>query len=239
MTGAALTTALVLAASRPQLSLVAEPARVQLDGPGSQAIQVTNRGRAPVVLDVQRAGFALDLRGRPRIVAAALAPWLSVRPKRVAIAPGDAATVTVTGRVLPGASPGDHASVLLLGSRPLIRGTVSVRMRLGVVVVLRVPGRVVHRLTVLGIRSRVAGRRRLLSVRLANRGNVTELVGGQGLAVTLWRRGKRLTKLQVPPRELLPRTRGLLEVTYRGPIRGAVVCRLGDRSRGPAFRLNL
>ena len=235
MTGAVVSTALALATTRPQLSLVAEPARVQLDGPGSQSVVVANRGSSAVVLDVQRAGFALDLRGRPKIVAAARAAWLSVRPKRVAIAAGEAAALTVTGRVLHGASPGDHASLLLLAGRPSARDAVAVRVRLGVVVVLRVPGKVVHRVAVLGARSRKAGRRRLLTVRVANRGNVAELLGG----VTLWRRGKLVARLPAAPRELLPGGRGLVEVTYRGPIRGLVTCRVGGRTGGPRFRLNL
>jgi hypothetical protein len=239
MTGAVAATFVVLATARPQLSLVAEPARVQLDGPGSQTVQVTNRGRAPVVLDVQRAGFALDLRGQPRIVPAARAPWLSVYPRRIAIAAGDATTLTVTGRVLRGAAPGDHASLLLLASRPLAGAGVAVRIRLGIVVLLRVPGRVVHQLAVLGIRARRVGRARVLTIRLANRGNVAELLGGGRAVVTLWRRGKLVAKLAAAPRELLPRSRGIVEVSYRGPIRGPVICRLGGKSPGPPFRLRL
>ena len=162
-----------------------------------------------------------------------------MRPKRIAIAPGDAATLTVTGRVLHGASPGDHASLLLLLSRPLARGTVAVRMRLGIVVVLRVPGHVVHRLALLGVRAQRAGRRRLLTFRVANRGNVAELLGGDGSAVTLWRGGRLLTRLRVAPRELLPRSRGVVELAYRGPLRGLVFCRIGNHSLGPPYRMRL
>jgi len=236
--GAVVSTAVALASVRPQLSLVAEPARVQLDGPGSQTVEVTNRGSSAVVLDVQRAGFALDLRGRPRIVSAARATWLSVKPKRVAIGAGETASLRVTARVLR-LSPGDHASLLLLASRPLSTTAVAVRLRLGVVVVLRVPGKVVHRLAVLGVKARRLGAKRLLTVRFANRGNVTELLGGRELVVTLWRRGKLLARLPVTPRELLPKTRGIVEVAYRGPVRGAIVCRVGGKPPGPPFRLRL
>ncbi|HEV2592681.1 MAG TPA: hypothetical protein VGU02_12400 [Gaiellaceae bacterium] len=235
MTGAVTAAALALATTRPQLSLVAEPARVQIDGTGSQTITVANRGSQPVVLDVQRAGFALDLRGQPRIVAAARAAWLSVRPKRVAIAAGSAATVTVRATVPRGARPGDHASLLLLGSRPLVRGAVAVRMRLGVVVVLRVPGRVVHRLAVL----RVRARQRLITVRLANRGNVAEQLTGGRVVMTLWRRGKEVGRAAALPRELLPGATGDIEFRYRGPLRGPVIGRLGRKPPGPPFRLVL
>jgi hypothetical protein len=235
MSAALVATAVVLATARPQLSLVAEPARVQLDGPGSQAIQVTNRGSSAVVLDVQRAGFALDLRGRPKIVAAKRAAWLSVRPKRIAIAAGDAATVTVRAVVPRGARPGDRASLLLLASRPLAKGAVAVRVRLGVVVVMRVPGKVVHKLRVVGMRARG----RVLTVRLANRGNVAELLNGGRVVMTLWRKGRLLARLATTPRELLPGATSLLEFRYRGPARGPVLARLGWKPPGPPFRLRL
>jgi hypothetical protein len=239
MTAAVAHAVVALASARPQLSLVAEPARVQLDGPGSQVLRVTNRGTATVVLDVQRAGFALDLRGRPRIVAAARAAWLTVKPKRVAIPAGEAASLTVSGRVPHGAAPGDHASLLLLASRPLSTAAVAVRVRLGVVVVLRVPGKIVHRLKVLGVSANRAGRNRLLTVRFANRGNVAELLGRDNASVTLWRRGRLLARLPAAARELLPRTRGVVEVRYRGPVRGAVICRVGGKVPGPPFRVKL
>jgi hypothetical protein len=240
MTGAVLSSAVALATARPQLSLVAEPARVQLEGAGSQKLRVLNRGSAPVVLDVQRAGFALDLRGRPRIVSVARAAWLSVKPKRVAIPAGGTASLTVSGRVRRGAAPGDHASLLLLASRPLDTSAVAVRVRLGVVVVLRVPGRVVHRLSVLGVSARRASSHRLLTVRLANRGNVAEeLRGADRVVVTLWRDGKLLARLPATPRELLPKSRGVLEVVYRGAVRGSVVCRVGRNPPGARFKFKL
>lgn len=239
MTGAVVSTFVALATARPQLSLVTEPARVQIDGPGSQTVVVANHGSAAVVLDVQRAGFALDLRGRPRIVPAALAPWLSVRPKRIAIPAGESASLTVSARVLRGASPGDHASLLLLASRPLATSAVAVRVRLGVVVVLRVPGRIVHRLALLGVQARKAGRSRILTVHLANRGNVAELLGGGRVVVTLWRRGSLVARLPAAPRELLPRSQGVLEVSYRGPIRGTVICRVGGKGPWPPFIVRL
>ena len=241
MTGAVAATAIALARARPQLSLVAEPARVQLDGPGSQAIQVTNHGSSPVVLDVQRAGFALALRGQPRSVAAQRAAWLSVRPHRIAIAAGEAATVTVRARVPRGSRPGDHASLLLLASRPLANGALSVRVRLGVVVVLRVPGRIVHRLAVLHVRARRTPRARLLVVRLANRGNVTELPGGR-VVVTLWRRHRLFARLHARVAEVLPGASADVVVRYAGRVRGAVAVGVGWRSRRPPpprFRLLL
>jgi hypothetical protein len=209
------------AAALAALALTAAPARVQLDGAGTATVQVTNRGGQAVVLDVARAGFALDLRGRPRIVAATPPGWLTFGPRRVAIPPGKSAALRLAGHIPPGATPGDHAELLLLASRPLARGAVAVRMRLGIVVLVRVPGRVVHRLALTALRAH----RRVLTLTLVNRGNVTETLLGRALTVTLWRRGRLVVRLHALSREVLPRTRAVLELRYRGRLRGPVVAR--------------
>jgi hypothetical protein len=209
------------AAAVAALALTATPARVQLDGARAATVQVTNRGGQPVVLDVARAGFALDLRGRPRIAPAAPPGWLSFQPRRVAIPPGASAALRLAGHVPPGAAPGDHPGLLVLASRPLARGTVAVRVRLGIVVLLRVPGKVVHRLALTTLKAR----KRVLALGLANRGNVAETLLGRSVTVTLWRRGQLVARLHPLSRELLPRARAVLELRYRGRIHGPVVAR--------------
>jgi hypothetical protein len=223
----------------PQVALTAVPARVQFARAGSQLVQVRNSGRTRVIVDVTRAGFALDLRGSPRVVAAAPSPWLRVRPRRAAISPGAAVAVTVSARIPRGASPGDHTALLLLATRPLPRAGLAVRMRLGVVVALRVPGRIVHRVAVEALRVRRSGRVRTLSLRLENRGNVTEELSGKRLTVTLWRRGRLLARLRPAARELLPRSRGVVEVRYRGSLRGAITARVTAATDHRSFRVRL
>jgi hypothetical protein len=192
-------------------ALTAAPSRVELAGSGNEVVEVRNRGATRVVVDATRAGFALDLSGRPRVIAAAPGAWLSVRPRRVAIAPGGVATLRVSARVLRGASPGDHTALLLLSTRPPTNAGVAVRMRLGVVVVLRVPGRVVHRLSV----ERVRLARGLLRVTVANRGNVTEQLTGKRVVVTVRRGARVLARLSPAARELLPHSRGVFVVRLR------------------------
>ena len=102
----------------------------------------------------------------------------------------------------------------------------SVRMRLGVVVVVRVPGRVVRRLTVLGVRLRP----RRLEVLVANRGNVRERIARRCVTITVRRRGRVLARVHPKPRLLLPETRGFLEVPFRrrrGRLRVAVALSTG------------
>ena len=224
MTAAAVTAA-ALAFVRPRVSLVAAPAHVQLVGAGAETVQVANRGSARVVVDITRAGFALDLRGRPRVIPAPPRRWVRFTPRRLVIAPGGTASLTVAARVPRGASPGDHTALLLVTTRPVPGAGLAVRMRLGVVVVVRVPGRIIHRVVLTAVRVHRRGHGRVLTIALANRGNVTELLPAGRLTVTLWRRGRRVARLVAPARELLPRTRGIAELRYPGPVRGLVVAR--------------
>jgi hypothetical protein len=95
---------------RPPLALTAAPARVALTRSDEVTIRVANPGSNPVVVDVARAGFALDLRGRPRIVdrreaLRAAAAWLTVRPTRLLVPAGATRGVAIASR-LPGRGPG-------------------------------------------------------------------------------------------------------------------------------------
>lgn len=209
-------------AVRPSVSLVASPARISLVGTARQTIRVANTGASAVVVDIARAGFALDLRGRPRVATRPAAPWLHVRPLRLAIAPGREASLTVRTAPSPRAEPGDHGALVLLTTERRPGRALAIRMRLGVVVVLRVPGRIVRRLVPLRIHVRRAGRVRVLVLTLANLGNVTETVDRRCVSVALVRRGRVLARLRPARRDLLPRTRGIVELRYRGAVRGRV-----------------
>ncbi len=85
--------------TRSPVALTASPSRVMLAGTGRATIHIANAGSRPIAVDAQRAGFALDLRGRPRIVARsgprAATSWLTVRPRRLVLRPGANASLTV------------------------------------------------------------------------------------------------------------------------------------------------
>ncbi|HZQ66078.1 MAG TPA: hypothetical protein VFA66_12725 [Gaiellaceae bacterium] len=234
-------------AGRPPVALVAVPAHVVLLGRERRTVRVENGGTQQAVVDVSRAAFALDLRGRPRLGPARRATaWLAFAPRRLVIPAGTSRTLWVAARLPRGAEPGDHEAVVLLTSRPRRRGAVFVRMRLGVLVGARAPGRVVHRLAPVRLTVRRAGRTRVLELLLANRGNVTETLTGGCLRLDL-RRGKRaVVGLRPTPRRYLPRTRGITQFRYRGPIRGWVRAALTARRGGEcapfavkAFRIRL
>src|SRR5574340_1743679 len=218
--------------SRPPVALVVSPSRLSLAGAGRAVVRITNTGARPVVVDVTRSGFALDLRGRPKIVGAVgprtATRWLTSRPRSVAIRPGASGAVTVASRLPARAEPGDHDALLLFTTRRRVQDGVAVRMRMGVVVVVRAPGTVVRRIVVgtLRVTRPGHGRSRVLELAVANRGNVTEAIARSDATLSLFQGARRVAKLSATPRELRPRTRGLLQFLYRGAVRGRATARV-------------
>jgi hypothetical protein len=207
----------------PPVSLAASPARVTLVGSGREAIRVTNSGSKAVEVEITRAGFALDLRGRPRIVPRRrldATSWLDVRPRTLSLGPRTTGSLTVSSLVPRGARAGDHGALIVLTTRPIRGARVAVRMRLGVVVVVRAPGALRHQLELRRLRVRRLRAARLLELYVANRGNVTEVLPRGRVTVTLRRSGRILAHLHPAPRELLPRTTGIVAARYAGRARG-------------------
>jgi hypothetical protein len=104
-------------------------------------------------------------------------------------------------------------------------------MEIGVVVVVRVPGAVVHRLALGKLHVRLNGSKRVLELGIANRGNVTEPVGPERLRVQILRAGRIVGRGRPSRREFLPRSRGIEEIAYRGRVSGPVTVVVG-LSRG-------
>jgi hypothetical protein len=233
--------------ARPPLALTATPAHVSLTGSGRATVRVTNSGRSPVTLDAGRAGFSLDLRGRPRVVrqggVRTAASWLTVRPVRVVLRPGASASLAVSSRLPARAEPGDHDALVLLTTRPRRRAGVAVRMRIGVVVVVRAPGRVVRRLALCGLRVRSSRGARILELLVVNHGNVTESLGRGRLHI--FQRGGAHGSVLAEARALRPRSSGVVRFAYRGRLRGWVTARarIASELRGPVatrtFRIKL
>jgi hypothetical protein len=230
--------------AQPPVAVIASPSHIALKGSARAHVTVTNSGSRPVVVDVGRAGFALDLRGRPRAVSRR-SSWLVVGPRRLALTPGASATLSVAAHVPRRVEPGDHSELVLLTSRaPTSRG-LPVRLRLGVVVVVRAPGKVVRRVSAIGLHVRRSGKARVLGLLLANRGTVTESVGGPCVVLWLHRRGRIVARLRATERRILPHARGLVELVYRGRLRGRLQATVPpptprcSRIRSPRFVLRL
>jgi hypothetical protein len=118
-----------------------------------------------------------------------------------------------------------------------------VRLRVGVIVDLRVRGRIVRRLDARALTVRRSGTQRLLELRIVNRGNVMERLAGDALRISLLRDGRKLATLRPLSREILPHSAGIAVFAYRGRLRGPVVARVELRPpiEGPrrSFRVRL
>jgi hypothetical protein len=221
------------AAAGRGIGLSASPLRLTLRGASASAVTVRNPGRRPLLVDVSRAGFTRALRGKPRVrPARGAVTWLRLRPRRFQLAPGAKTTLHVVAVPSRRAAPGDHTALVLLTTRPLGVHRVRLRLRVGVIVVLHVPGRIVRRLEPRRLTVRRVGARRLLELLLVNRGNVTERLGGDRLRLVLRRRGRTFATLRPRRRELLPRSEGIAEFAYHGPVRGRVLARIELRPPG-------
>jgi hypothetical protein len=112
--------------------------------------------------------------------------------------------------------------LVLLLARPLERSAVAVQMRLGVRLRVRVPGRLVRHMVLLGLRVRRHARPRVLLVSLANAGNVTEPLRGR-VTIRLVRLGRVISRLRYAGRrELSPGGRIIVSLPYRGRVHGTV-----------------
>jgi hypothetical protein len=205
------------------LTLAVSPARTTLRAPASRTIQISNLGSDQI---------AVDVAWRP-LGGGAPHGWLTVAPGRLVLRRGARGFVTV--RAGTGASPGDHDVLVLVTGRNAGSEHVAVRVRAGVRVRIRVPGRLVHRLTPTGVRTR----RRALLVAVTNRGNVAEQLRGR-VRVTLLARGRVISRLRSRTfREVYPGTRAIVVLPYAGRTRGPVTAVVRVASSERKYRLVL
>jgi hypothetical protein len=218
----------------PPVALSVSPARVALVAPASRTIALRNVGSERVVVEV--APKSLDR-------SASTKRWLRVRPARLVLRASSQAVVTLRARANGLARPGDHQLRVLLVARPAGSGRIGVRLRLAVGVRVRMPGRIIRSVALRGVRVRRHGPTRDLFVSVANRGNVTEQLGGR-LAVALVRAGRIVSRLRLRgPRELFPGAQAAVPMRYvgglRGPAAALVTLRLGGRLRAVARRYRI
>ena len=188
-----------------------------------------NDGAEQVVVDVRR-----------RTV---VTRWLQISPERLLLGPGRSAVLTVRAKAGPDAEPGDHQVLVLLTTRPRHGSRVALRLRLGVRVNVRMPGTIVRRLALGGVRIHRRRGLRFIFVPVVNRGNVTMQLRGH-VKASLFRRGDRVARLQVTARPALPPgVRTFLALRYAGRVRGHVVAvvqiRMGPDARPVERRYRL
>jgi len=205
------------------IALAVTPAHATLLAPASARIDVRNTGSRSVSVDVKSPA----------------AQWLRIRPERLALRTGSRGVLTVRARADARARPGDHELLVVLVARPTESSRIAVRMRLGIRVRVRVPGRLVRRVLVRGLRVRRERGGRILLVSLANAGNVTEQLRGQ-VTVKLMRSGRLVSRLrQRGTRELFPGARTVVALRYSGRARGVVTAIVRVRAVVRRYRLRL
>jgi hypothetical protein len=201
----------MFAVAAQPVALTVSPARAVLFAPASRTLQLGNLGTERMAVDV--AWKSLGPQTGPN-------RWLTITPRRLVLRGGARTLLTVRAR--PGASPGDHAVLVLVTGRPLADPRVAVHLRLGVRLRIRAPGRLVRRIAVEGLRTRRLKGKRTLVVSVANHGNVTEQLRGR-LTVTLVRRSRVVSRLRFGrSRELFPGARAAVTLSYTGNARGLV-----------------
>lgn len=216
-------------APRKPVALTVAPARLGLRGSEGGIVRVRNSGTKRVAVEAAPAGFALDLRGRPHIVrrgARSAAGWLRLRPAHFTLGPHATAKLHVSARLPQHAEPGDHDALALLTARPLAGAEVAVRLRLGIVVVVRAPGTVIRRLELRRLQVAGKGSKRALQLVVVNAGNVMEPLRGVRAVVSRVPTGRRIETRVARTRELRPHTRGVLEFRLRTRARGLVTASL-------------
>jgi hypothetical protein len=228
----------------PAAALGVSPLRLELTEGSTAAITVRNSGALPLVVTATRAGFARTLHGKPRIKAArGAAGWLRMRPHRLRLAPHATASFRLTAKPPAQARPGDHPALLLLATRPPADKKVHVLLRVGVVVLVRVAGTIVHHLEPEALSVHPKGKTQVFALRLANRGNVAERIGGARLELVVRQHGKRLATLRAGRLDLLPHSAGIADFTYRGAVRGRVTATIvlqpATIGRARSFRVTL
>jgi hypothetical protein len=194
----------------PPVELAVSPPRLVVAAGETRAIRVTNLGTRPADVSASVAGYRIALRGRPVVLSATSA--LAVRPRTLALRAGETATVAVTAPART--APGDRPVVVLVG-----RAAGTMRIRVGVLVLVRGSGRIVHHVVAVGLRRRG----RTIELRLRNDGNVAERLTRARLRLRL------PCPFRVEPRELLPHSVGVLVVHARCRARSVLLALPGAR----------
>jgi hypothetical protein len=199
-------------AGRPRVALSVSPAKVAVIAPGSRRITIRNDGVERVVVAI-----------------AVATKQLHVAPRRFLLLTGKSASLTLRAGLDRKSEPGEHRAIVLLTAHSPRGGHVDLQLRVGVRVKVRVPGQVVRRLVLRGLRVHRAHGRRLVFVSIANTGNVTVDLG-RSVTASLFRRSRRVGHLRLlAPRTLLPGVRATLVLRYRGRVRGSVTAVLRVR----------
>jgi hypothetical protein len=111
-----------------------------------------------------------------------------------------------------------------------------VRLRLGVVVVVRAPGAIERRLELHRLRVSRRARTTLIEVTVANLGNVTESLHGARAGLSRLKEHRVFAAASAATRDLRPHTTGIIAFRFGRTLHGPMTARVvipadGDRRR--------
>ena len=184
-------------------TLSVSPVHIRLAGAGNRTITIMNTGGSEARLKRdRRASSSTGAAGRRSRGSAVLRPGGCTcnRGSSRSAPAGRRSSGLVCAPA--GALPGDHPALVLFTTRPSRSAGVAIRMRVGVVVFVRVAGRIVHRVELGALRARL----RALELVVTNRGNVVESARAR---ILLLRGGRVLARLSSAGRTLLPHSRAV------------------------------
>jgi hypothetical protein len=224
-------------AAAPPIAISASPSVLTLEGAAQGTIEVTNPESQPLHVSVTLGNYDIaanghvivDPRQPPNRAAKA---WLSAVPAQLVLAAGATAHVTVLSHPPTHAEAGDHHALVLLTTLPSGPTRVGIRTRLGVGVLVRMPGPISRKLAIVAFRKQRTKQKTVLELTLRNGGNINERLRQRDVTVTL-RRGARSSTLKSPPFDLLPGDRVTQPIAYRGPLRGTVTAMIRIRPTSP------
>jgi hypothetical protein len=164
--------------------------------------------------------LAVDVRRRAAGVRAG-AGWLHVTPAHLVLRAGQSSVLTLRATRPQRAEPGEHPAIVLLTTRlQQAHARFDVHLRVGVRVELVVPGRVVRDVRLGGVRLHRRHRAWLVSVSVANRGNVTVPLR-DNVTLELTRRGRHVRHGRLAAqRALTPGGRTAVVLRCDGHLRG-------------------
>jgi hypothetical protein len=225
LAGLALVTTSTALADASTISLSVNPSTLQLQAGDTQNVSVTNIGDASTNLTVAVGDYAMTPSGtvilNPRNATKASASrWLAVSPSTIPLNPGESTTLSVRATPPSTAAPGDHEALVLLSGSPVRsqRGTVVVNARLGIGVLVRVPGDLHRHLTITRIRQRGHGAKRTLQVGLTNMGNVNEVLARGQATATFKQGGRTSTCALTGRRSILPGAQAVVAIRCPGAL---------------------
>jgi hypothetical protein len=205
------------------ITLAVNPTQLVLVGAAKGAYTVRNPTNNTIALTATVGNYAVKPNGtvvvEPKVPPKLSAKhWLSISPTSLKLKAHANAVLNVTSHPAKHSSPGDHHALVLFSTTPKGTSKVLVRTRIGVMTLVRIKGKIERKL-VIG-RPSVVKRKHQLQLVLNNRGNINERLLKRHVGVALEQGHRVLEKLWGPPRDILPRSRGVYRFPYRNGLNG-------------------